>query len=132
MRYARAVVVLGGALVSFAYLLIGLRGASVPVDSMVFDFFPLLGPPVLLATVLVSTGRAFRIYAVLGVVAAVAIGTYVAASPRYGFPRSMLALALTYALAAALPTPPDRLPRWLTPTALVAGAAIVFALITPA
>src|SRR5689334_11684387 len=129
MRYARGAVVLAGALTSFAFLLLGLEEAFIPV--IVVPVFLVFGAPVLLAAALVRTGRPFRVYAALGVVGAVGIGAWIAASPDYGFPRSMLVLALTYAVAAALPSSGDRLPGWLTPAALVAGAVAVYGVISP-
>jgi hypothetical protein len=131
MRHARMIVVLGGTLISLAYLLIGLREDFVPARSILSGTCLLFGPPVLVAAALVPTRRGFRIYAVVGAVVIVYMGTWIASSDDFRFPRSILVLAVTYAIAAALPAPDGRLPTWFTPTALVAGAVGVFAVIAP-
>jgi hypothetical protein len=115
------IVVLGGTLISLAYLLIGLREDFVPAHSILSGTCLLFGPPVLVAAALVPTRRGFRIYAVVGAVVIVYVGMWIASSDDFRFPRSMLVLAVTYAIAAALPAPrrpppslayPDRPGRW--------------------
>ncbi|MFL6075864.1 MAG: hypothetical protein ACJ73S_20935 [Mycobacteriales bacterium] len=132
MRYARPAVLLAGGWASFALALIGGRESDVMAVHITVLALVMLVLPVLVAVLLAPAGRGFRGYAAAAAVVAAGSGLAIAANVKFGFPRFLLVLAVTFAVAAALPAPrTGRPPAWIGPAALLAGTAVVYAAIAP-